>query len=118
MSRHLKKVRLSQVKVEDRLPLGLRTLSLIDHLRGGGSVPPIHVRPNGHGQFVVLDGRHRYLAHKMLEREWIEVRYGIDDPEKWCRCFLCFMFGWHNEIRERIIPWAQHQATIKSGRKP
>lgn len=65
----------------DRWPFGLRTLDLIRHLESGGSVPPIHVKPNGSGQYIILDGRHRVLAHKMLERPFIEVRYGVKETK-------------------------------------
>ena len=70
-------VSLSRVRVIDRFPFGLRTLAIIKHLESGGVVPPIHVQLNEHGQLIVLDGRHRWLAHKMLERRIILVRYGM-----------------------------------------
>jgi len=53
----------------DRLPLNASTLSLIDHLRSGGSVPPIHCCRDVYGRLHVRDGRHRLLAHMMLERD-------------------------------------------------
>lgn len=65
----------------DRLPIGLRTLSLVDHLRAGGTVPPIHVRMAGDGRFAILDGRHRLLAFRLLERRAILARWGTKDPD-------------------------------------
>lgn len=60
----------------DRLPIGLRTLALVEHLRSGGTVPPIHVMRAEHGRFRILDGRHRILAHRLLERRTIVARWG------------------------------------------
>ncbi len=60
----------------DRIPLTPRTLLLVDHLRNGGSVPPIHVTPKP-GYFSILDGRHRYSAFRLLGRKTIKIKYGI-----------------------------------------
>lgn len=73
ITRHLP---ISQLVI-DRYPLGRRTASLMDHLEAGGTVPPIHVQVLPCGQYKVLDGRHRTLAHRMLERETILARYGV-----------------------------------------
>ena len=64
------------VDVDRRPPIGLRTLGIVDHLRAGGTVPPIHVKVEG-PRFKILDGRHRLLAHRMLERREILARYGV-----------------------------------------
>lgn len=67
----------------DREPIGPATLSLVDFLRGGGTVPPIHVEkvPWPNGVWKILDGRHRVLAYKLLGRSEIDVRYGITDTD-------------------------------------
>lgn len=69
----------------DRLPIGPRTLALAKHLESGGSVPPIHVKPIGDGTYNILDGRHRFLAFKLLGRTEIEVKYGIHTENR-CPC--------------------------------
>lgn len=51
------------------------TLSLIDYLREGGEVPPIKVAKHPDGGYIIRDGRHRVLAHKMLGRSKIKAKY-------------------------------------------
>lgn len=51
--------------VTENHPVGPATYALAKHLETGGSVPPIHVMPQG-GTYRLLDGRHRLLAHKLL----------------------------------------------------
>lgn len=62
----------------DRLPFE-RVLDLAIHLRSGGSVPPIHVISCPNGRFSILDGRHRFHAHKLVGRTHILARYGQRD---------------------------------------
>lgn len=88
--RILEEMDLSNIQI-DRLPLNPRTLALVEFLRQGGQVPPIHVQPSYHyyagayqektGQFRILDGRHRFLAFKLLGRKKIMVRYGRENSE-------------------------------------
>lgn len=61
----------------DRWALAPRTLALVEHLRSNGTVPPIHVRRSqlGYGRYVILDGRHRITATKLLGRSSILARY-------------------------------------------
>ena len=59
----------------DRWPFD-RVLPLVEHLRAGGSVPPIHVRANADGTYLILDGRHRMHAFKLLGRTHIPARWG------------------------------------------
>jgi uncharacterized ParB-like nuclease family protein len=63
--------------VVDRWPLNPTTLALVDYLKGGGQVPPIHVQPQDNGTYKVLDGRHRALAYKLLGRDTIDCTYGV-----------------------------------------
>lgn len=56
-----------------KLPLNPTTLALIDYLRKGGSVPPIRLAIDKNGQARIKDGRHRYLAFKMLGRKTIKA---------------------------------------------
>lgn len=65
----------------DREPIGPSTLSLVDFLRGGGTVPPIHVELKAKGTWKILDGRHRVLAYKLLGRSEIDVKYGVTDTD-------------------------------------
>ena len=63
------------VNVElDRFPIK-RVIELVDHMRAGGAIPPIHVQPNGMGQYKVLDGRHRTLVAKLLGHTHIMARF-------------------------------------------
>lgn len=73
--RHQGYIAVSEIEV-DRLPVGKRTLSLANHLAAGGLVPPVHVEPIGNGRFRILDGRHRTLAHRLVERRKILARWG------------------------------------------
>lgn len=63
-----------QIKM-DRSPLNTKTLSLVDFLRSGGTVPPIHVQLKN-GSFYIRNGRHRVTAFKLLGRQLIDARYG------------------------------------------
>lgn len=60
----------------DKLPTNLSTLRLIDHMRNGGEVPPIHAYKTDSG-WMLADGRHRLLAHKMLEIKKIKCKVKI-----------------------------------------
>lgn len=59
----------------DHSPINKTTLDLVDFLRRGGTVPPIHVQLRN-GAFHIRDGRHRVTAYKLIGREWIEAKYG------------------------------------------
>lgn len=37
---------------------------MVKHLSGGGTLPPIYVRKHETGGYQVLDGHHRWTAHK------------------------------------------------------
>ena len=58
----------------DRHPLNPSTLSLVEYLAAGGSVPPIHVAKTRSG-YQICDGRHRVTASKLLGREMISARF-------------------------------------------
>jgi ParB-like chromosome segregation protein Spo0J len=58
-------IKVSSIKM-DRFPMNPSTLSLIDYLRSGGDIPPIKVAKLPKGGFIIRDGRHRVLAHKLL----------------------------------------------------
>ena len=59
----------------DRYPMNPSTLSLIDYLREGGEVPAIKVAKHPKGGYIIRDGRHRVLAHKMLGRKKIKAKF-------------------------------------------
>lgn len=73
--RVLADIPIAQVVV-DRSPMA-RTLGLVRHLEAGGTVPPIHVKLLANGRYRILDGRHRILAFKLLQRTTITARYGV-----------------------------------------
>lgn len=66
--------------VVDRSPINPKTLGLVDFLRGGGKVGPIHIQLVS-GNWKVCDGRHRILAYKLLGRTMIEARYGMSSDD-------------------------------------
>ena len=76
---------LNSIKM-DRWPICPATLSLVKFLEAGNKVPPIHVQPDGLGTFLILDGRHRVTACKLLGRTKIEVRYGIKEEVEPASC--------------------------------
>ena len=63
-----KKIHISQIIV-DKLPINLKTLSLIDYIRNYPNIilAPITVELLSDGKYKLKNGRHRYLAFKMLE---------------------------------------------------
>lgn len=60
----------------DRVPYDPRVLSLCRHLSEGGTVPPVHIQMVPNGRFRILDGRHRWVAHRLLQRNVIFARWG------------------------------------------
>ena len=64
----IKQIPISQIVV-DKLPINLSTLSLIDYIRDNPNIilPPITVQILTDDKYKLKDGRHRYLAFKMLE---------------------------------------------------
>ncbi len=65
---------ISLIKV-DRYPMNLKTLNLIDYMRNGGEVPPIKVVKLPKGGYMIKDGRHRILAHRMLGLSKIKAKF-------------------------------------------
>lgn len=59
----------------DRFPMNPSTLSLIDYLRKGGTVPAIKVAKHPDGGFEIRDGRHRMLANMMLGKSTINAKF-------------------------------------------
>ena len=76
--RVIRELPISAIKM-DRWP-SQRVLGLVDYLRSGGTVPPIHVQVCG-SRYRILDGRHRMMAFKLLGRDKIMARYGIRGEE-------------------------------------
>lgn len=64
----IKQIPINQIVV-DKLPINLSTLSLIDYIRNNPNIilPPITVQLLTDGKYKLKDGRHRYLAFKMLQ---------------------------------------------------
>lgn len=58
----------------DRLPSLKSVKSLISHLKESKSVPPIKVVKKN-GRFILKNGRHRLLAHKILNYKQIKAKY-------------------------------------------
>lgn len=69
-------VRLPVQSIEvDKYPLNRRVLGLVAHLLQKRTVPPIHVQRTTWG-YRLLDGRHRILAYKLLQRPYILAKVG------------------------------------------
>lgn len=69
---------LSSIRI-DRLPFD-RVLEFVAAFKNGVGCRPIHVRLDPKtGLFHVLDGRHRYMAAKLLGWKTIPVIYGVPE---------------------------------------
>lgn len=73
--RHLKAISEGKIKMIPinavfckKMPLNYDTTLLIESIQEGYAVPPIDVHMNDKGQYIVKDGRHRFVAHKMLDK--------------------------------------------------
>ena len=67
-------VDLRQIDI-DRLPLDEKTLCFANALMGGAIFPPIKLHPRVGGRWRIKDGRHRWLAHRMLKRWKIKASF-------------------------------------------
>lgn len=72
--RVIKNIRIGLIQI-DHYPMNPTVLSLIDYIRSGGSIPPIHVSKNRNGTFSIRDGRHRILAYKLLGKSEIKAKF-------------------------------------------
>jgi ParB-like chromosome segregation protein Spo0J len=68
-----KEILIESISFKD-LPMNPAVLSLVDFLRSGGSVPPIKVQKGNDG-FILLDGRHRLAAFKLLGHKTINAKF-------------------------------------------
>lgn len=60
----------------DRLPLDEKTILYANALAAGANFPPIRLHPrNERGRWKIKDGRHRWLAHRMLKRWKIKAKF-------------------------------------------
>lgn len=59
----------------DRLPINPVVLGLIAFMKAGGEVPPVKLQKMFNGRYKLKDGRHRFLAHKLLGRVAILSKY-------------------------------------------
>lgn len=57
--------------IMDKWPINESGLATTMAVSAGRPMPPIKVRSIGNGQYVILDGRHRTLAYKLLGRKTI-----------------------------------------------
>jgi ParB-like chromosome segregation protein Spo0J len=64
----------------DKLPINPSVLSLVDFIRSGGELPPIHLQKSSKGGYRLRDGRHRVCAYKLLGIKTIKSR--INDNKK------------------------------------
>lgn len=74
--RRINLIEVSQI-VMDHYPLNKSMLGLLDHLRAGGTVPPIKVARLINGRYKICDGRHRVTAFKLMGRKYINCRYSL-----------------------------------------
>jgi len=76
----IKDIPISSVVVEnDQIlrTLDYRILPLVEHLRSGRRTEHIWVIKIDDTHYKLTDGYHRYVAHKLLEKEFIEARFGV-----------------------------------------
>lgn len=70
--RVVRDINIANIKV-DRFSISKETLSIVDHIRSGGEVPPIEIYKKD-ARYVLKDGRHRITAHKLLGLTKIKCR--------------------------------------------
>jgi hypothetical protein len=75
-NRIVKEIPLDQIDI-DRIPYGLISLNYANNLNKGSKFPPIHVARLNNGRYKMLDGRHRYLAHKMCNKKYIKAKFSF-----------------------------------------
>jgi len=75
------KMIIKTVKIEsiliDKLPINPTVLNLIDYLRSGGEIPPVHLQKSEAGGYKLKDGRHRICAFKLLGIKEIKAKINI-----------------------------------------
>jgi uncharacterized ParB-like nuclease family protein len=59
------------------VPCNFSVLSLVFFLLSGGEIPPIHVQKSSNG-YLLLDGRHRFAAYKLLGYEKINAKFSTE----------------------------------------
>jgi ParB-like chromosome segregation protein Spo0J len=69
---------ITEIKIEsikwDKLPINPSVLRLVDFIRSGGEIPPIHLQRSSQGGYKLKDGRHRVSAYKLLGIKTIKSR--------------------------------------------
>ena len=65
--------------IVDSYSISPETLSLVDFIREGGSIPAIKVQMLEHGQYKLKNGRHRITAYKLLGIKQIEAKFYDND---------------------------------------
>ena len=71
-------VPLSNILIDRKLPINLATLDLANKLRDGMEMNPVHLQPcgpNNKGKFKLKNGRHRFVAAKLLGWTRIPAKY-------------------------------------------
>lgn len=59
----------------NRFSITTETLSIVDHIRNGGELPPIRVEHFKDGTYKLKDGRHRITAYKLLGLSKIKAKF-------------------------------------------
>jgi len=100
----------------DRLPLNPSTLSLVDHIRNGGDIPPIQVSKHPNGGYSIKDGRHRLVACKLLGKSTINAKFSIKaEPlqysDKLAWLDIAITEALSNETPETLTKWLNEQRT-------
>lgn len=81
MARVTKKFPLGLLDV-DRLAVRPKTLVFAQALMEGATFPPVRAALQRSGRLRLLDGRHRFAAHKLVGFKKIAVRYSTRTEEK------------------------------------
>lgn len=74
MSRTISPVDISLIAI-DRMPIGPVALLYAIEMHNGSMFPPVKLQRGAHGRFILKDGRHRFVAHKLLGRKMISATY-------------------------------------------
>jgi hypothetical protein len=59
----------------DRIPLNRITLEYANSLKDGCVFPPVELQKLNGGRYLLKDGRHRYVAHKLVGYVTIRGRF-------------------------------------------
>ena len=66
---------LAKIEMRGKYPFDERVLHYANLMKQGEVFPPIKVKNIGKGKFRIKDGRHRYLANKLVGNKKIKCMF-------------------------------------------